>query len=77
MKKTLFLLFAICFATVSYSQTADELNAAKAAKKDSISQIQSRVNAIQAQIDALPGWKFGAFGTVGFNMSNFNNWYSQ
>ena len=35
------------------------------------------MDAIQSKIDGLPGWKFGAFGTVGFNLSQFNDWYSQ
>src|SRR5690606_41839974 len=47
------------------------------AKKDSISAIQGRVDALQAQIDALPGWKIGAFGTIGGSLSQFDNWYSK
>ncbi|WP_417858003.1 DUF3078 domain-containing protein, partial [Xanthomarina gelatinilytica] len=31
----------------------------------------------QKQIDTYPGWKFGAFGTIGASFSNFNNWYAQ
>ncbi len=55
----------------------DELKAAKASKTDSIAAIQGRVDDIQAQIDALPGWKVGAFGTIGGSFSGFNNWYAQ
>jgi hypothetical protein len=62
---------------LTYSQTEDELKAAQAAKNDSISAIQGRVDAIQAELDALPGWKVSAFGTIGGNFSNFNNWYTQ
>ncbi|MDX1317975.1 MAG: DUF3078 domain-containing protein, partial [Xanthomarina gelatinilytica] len=32
---------------------------------------------LQKQIDTYPGWKFGAFGTIGASFSNFNNWYAQ
>ena len=59
------------------AQTKEELEAEMAPKKDSIAAIQGRVDAIQAKIDALPGWKLGAFGTIGGSLSNFNNWYAQ
>jgi len=63
--------------TFTFAQTADELKALQGPKNDSISAIQGRVDALQAQIDALPGWKKGAFGTIGANLSGFNNWYSK
>lgn len=77
MKNYAVLLAAMAFTITSYAQTEEELKAAKAAKTDSIAAIQARADAIQAQIDALPGWKTGAFGTIGVNLSNFNNWYAQ
>jgi len=77
MKRILFILFLIVGASNSFSQTEDELKAAKASKQDSIAAIQGRVDAIQAEIDALPGWKVGAFGTIGGSFSGFNNWYAQ
>ncbi len=58
-------------------QTEEELKAVQAVKKDSIAAIQGRVDALQAQIDALPGWKLGAFGTIGGSISSFSNWYAQ
>ena len=61
----------------TYAQTADELKAQQAPKKDSIAKLQGEVNALQAKIDALPGWKKGAFGTIGANLSGFDNWYSK
>lgn len=63
--------------SASFAQTIDDLKAEQAVKKDSIKAIQGRVNALQSQIDAFPGWKTGAFGTIGANFSKFNNWYSQ
>lgn len=30
-----------------------------------IAKLQGEVNAIQAKIDAMPGWRKGAFGTIG------------
>ena len=77
MKNYAVLLAALVLTLTSYAQTEEELQAAKAAKMDSIAAIQGRADAIQAQIDALPGWKTGAFGTIGVNLSNFNNWYAQ
>ncbi len=77
MKKVLLgscLLFGMLF---SFGQSEEELKATLAEKKDSIAAIQGRADAIQSQIDALPGWKIGAFGTIGGNLSSFNNWYAQ
>ncbi len=70
---TLLLLAGIC----TYAQTEAELKSELKTNTDSIAAIQGRDNAIQAQIDALPGWKTGAFGTIGVNLSNFSNWYAQ
>lgn len=84
MKKTILLLFAFASCCYVYAQTEgepalteQEMVAEMGAKKDSIAAIQKRVNAIQAKIDALPGWKIGAFGTIGASLSNFTNWYTQ
>ncbi len=77
MKKLVFPLLAmLTFITVS-GQTIEELKTEQGTKKDSIADIQGRVDALQGQIDAFPGWKKGAFGTIGANISGFNNWYSQ
>jgi hypothetical protein len=64
-------------ATASFSQTIDDLKAEKKQKEDSLKAIQGRVDALQKQIDEFPGWKFGAFGTIGANFSQFDNWYAQ
>lgn len=77
MKKLLFTLSAFFMLATTMAQTEEELKAQIAPKKDSIAAIQGRVNALQAQLDALPGWKIGAFGTIGGNFSNFDNWYAQ
>ncbi|MRI00987.1 DUF3078 domain-containing protein [Kriegella sp. EG-1] len=77
MKKVVFTLVAtLTFIAVS-GQTLEELKTEQAAKKDSVAAIQGRVDALQGQIDAFPGWKKGAFGTIGANLSGFSNWYSQ
>ncbi len=78
MKKLVFTLVATFALASSYAQTTEaELKAEKKAKTDSIAAIQGRVNAIQKEIDNMPGWRKGAFGTIGGTLSNFNNWYAQ
>lgn len=78
MIKKFILLSALVFAVGALNaQTEEELKALLGPKKDSIAAIQGRVNAIQAKLDGLPGWKKGAFGTIGGSLSGFNNWFSQ
>ena len=77
MKKLILVVLCLAFGITAYSQTEAELKAEQATKKDSISAIQGRIDAIQATIDALPGWKLGALGIIGGDFSNFNNWYAQ
>lgn len=77
MKKLLLVGLGFLTFYAGSAQTLEELKAEKAAKKDSIDAIQARVDNLQGEIDTYPGWKIGAFGTLGVNLSNFNNWYSQ
>jgi len=75
--KKLVLSLAVVFATFSLSaQTVEELKAKLAEKQAEIGKLQGEASALQTQIDAFPGWKFGSFGTIGANLSGFNNWYS-
>ena len=78
MKRLLLLLpFFIGMTSTNAQQTLEELKAIQGPKKDSIAAIQARVDAIQTEIDDLPGWKKGAFGTIGGSLSSFKNWYAQ
>ncbi|HKL89936.1 MAG TPA: DUF3078 domain-containing protein, partial [Allomuricauda sp.] len=77
MKKLLLVAMGFLFMVSAYAQTKEELKAQIAPKKDSIKAIQKRVDDLQAKIDALPGWKIGAFGTIGGSISQFNNWFAQ
>ncbi len=77
MKKIILGCLCLLATGLTYAQSEEELKASLAAKKDSINAIQGRADAIQAEIDRLPGWKVGAFGTIGGNLSNFTNWYAQ
>ncbi len=76
-KKLLFTSLFLLSISFSFSQTMEELKAEQQTKKDSIATLQNKANALQAKIDALPGWRTGAFGTIGGSISNFNNWYAQ
>jgi hypothetical protein len=76
MKKIILgLAFAFSFTFVN-AQTVEELKKEVATKKGAISKLQGEVGALQGKIDAFPGWKYGAFGTIGANFSGFNNWFS-
>ena len=77
--KKLFIAITLFTASLNllWAQTAEELKAQIGPKKDSIAAIQGRVDALQSQLDALPGWKIGAFGTIGGSISEFNNWFAQ
>jgi len=77
MKKLLMASLAIFVVSFATAQTAEEIKAEMGPKKDSIAAIQKRVDALQAKLDALPGWKVGAFGTIGGSISEFNNWFAQ
>jgi len=77
MKRLIFALAMLIASASAYGQTAEELKALQGPKKDSIAAIQARVDALQAQIDALPGWKLGAFGTIGGSISEFRNSFAQ
>lgn len=77
MKKIALLTGILLLGLNLHAQTEEELKAEQSVKQDSINDIQSRIDALQAEIDALPGWKIGAFGTIGGSFSGFSNWYAQ
>jgi len=62
---------------VSNAQTKEESQALKKEKNDSIDALKAKADDIQGQIDALPGWRLKATGTIGGSVSGFNNWYSK
>lgn len=77
MKKISILLLLTFFSLSTNAQTAEELKKEQAPKKAKIAKLQAEVDALQAKINALPGWRKGAFGTIGASLSGFNNWYSR
>ncbi|MEL6637908.1 MAG: DUF3078 domain-containing protein [Bacteroidota bacterium] len=75
---SLFLLTALLSSGLSAQDVdVDALKARRAAAKAAIDSLTGVVNGINSQIDALPGWQLGALGTIGFNFSQFNNWFLQ
>lgn len=77
MKKILLLTFIVLNAWALSAQTKEELKAQKAEKQAEVKKAQGELNAIQAKLDALPGWRIKAFGVIGGSLSEFNNWYAQ
>ena len=78
MNKKLILSLALLLTiSFGFSQSKEELQAQKSERQAVADAAQKEANALQAQIDALPGWKKGAFGVIGGSLSNFNNWYAQ
>lgn len=77
MKKILLLLAFLVGISTLNAQTKEELKATKNEKEAAAKVLTNEAKALQKQIDALPGWRYGAFGTVGASLSTFNNWYSQ
>jgi len=70
-------VFAMFIFAIGFSQTKEELQEQLKEKQAQADKFQSEANAIKSKIDALPGWRTGAFGTIGGSLSQFNNWYAQ
>lgn len=77
MKRILLCAITVFGISLAQAQTKEELQALKAEKNDSISALKAKADAIQAEIDALPGWRLRATGTIGGSVSGFNNWYAK
>lgn len=78
--KKIILLFALFIGVASTNAQTDEINQTKEtletqkAEKQAIADAaQAEANALQAQIDALPGWKKGGNILITANQSAFNN----
>ncbi|CAM1334119.1 DUF3078 domain-containing protein [Tenacibaculum aestuariivivum] len=76
MKKVILTFAFVCAIASLKAQTVEELKKDLATKNGEIGKLQSEANALQSKINAFPGWKYGAFGTIGANFSGFDNWYS-
>ena len=78
MKTKIIFCVLMSFASWNgFTQTKEELQAQKSEQQAIANKYQAKADSIQKIIDNLPGWRFGAFGTVGGSLSQFNNWYAQ
>ncbi|AXT18455.1 DUF3078 domain-containing protein [Flavobacteriaceae bacterium AU392] len=77
MKKVILLLVLGMSIVITNAQTKEELKAQKAEKQKIADAAQAEANALQAKIDALPGWRTGIFGTIGGSISEFRNSFAQ
>jgi hypothetical protein len=77
IKKLLLMILLFVGIFSMDAQTEEELKSQKSEKEAAAKALQSEADAIQGQIDALPGWRLGAFGTLGASVSGFNNWFGQ
>ncbi len=77
MKKIVLLAIFSLALTTGYAQTKEELVKEKAEKQKVADAAQAEANALQAKIDALPGWRTRVFGTIGGSISEFRNSYTQ
>lgn len=75
-KLLLFPLFMAFFCFHLQAQTLEELKAEKAEKQAQVDALLGEIGGIQSKINALPGWRFSAVGTLGLNFSQFNDWLS-
>ncbi len=79
MKNTLYLTILLFLSIPSlFAQTEDKETLKKELSeiKAEISKLNKKASVVQAKIDKQYGWKIRNFGTVGVNLSDFNNWYS-
>ncbi len=88
-KITLFtILLALCCSIFVSAQTVEELTDQKEMKSAELAALEAQLKALTGQVGALkaevngltdlltpyPRWKVGALGTVGLNLTQFNNW---
>ncbi len=79
MKKTLIisiLLLIPLFSITQNGKTKEELKKELGSIEAKIKDLKKESSKIQKEIDDLYGWHFKNFGTIGVNLSSFNNWYS-
>ena len=64
MKKTILLFILILSIGLINAQTKEELLAEKAILTDSIKKLQKEADALQSEVDNLPGWRKWLFQPV-------------
>jgi hypothetical protein len=92
MKKViLFFALNLCLISITSAQTVEEMQDQKTAKEAELAPLKAQLNELTGKVGALEGeiatltdlltpyprWSTGAFGTIGFNFANFNDWLSK
>lgn len=77
-KATILLMLGLFFGfSAMQAQTLEELRALRSEKNKELDALKGEVAGLDKQIRTFPGWKTSLFGTLGFNLSSFNNWFKQ
>lgn len=91
MKPLLFIMALVCLAHGVLGQETNELQSKYDATSKELDSLKAHLKVVTAQADSLtkvatklkdkitpfPRWKFGLFGTTGFNVSTFSDWLSK
>ena len=83
-KKILLLALAIFMVNLmnaqttaeNYKEVIAEKSALIAEKQAAADALLGEIAGLKGEIDALPGWEKGISGTVGLNLSSFDNWFT-
>ncbi len=79
-KQILSTLLLITFCAFSMSaqetMTKEQMLAKKAELEAEAAKYAGEAAAIKAKLDALPGWRKGLVGTVGYGLNGNNNWFA-
>ncbi len=78
IKKILLTITALCLSISLFAQKENKETLKKELSqiKSEIFKLEKKADLVQTKIDKQYGWKVNTFGTIGMNLSNFNNWYS-
>jgi len=80
MKKLVLFCLAVILAFNAQAQddqaTLAALKTELAAKKAAADAAAGEAAAVQAKIDALPGWRKGGLGIIGLNLSGSDSWFA-
>jgi len=76
----LLLFFITTFLSVGLMQAQEvdvaSMKAMMAEKQAAADALAAEAAAIQAELDALPGWRTGGYGAIGFDGIRNNNWFA-
>ncbi|MBK8501201.1 MAG: DUF3078 domain-containing protein [Saprospiraceae bacterium] len=74
MKKQLTILTIMLTYCGINGQTIEEYRTMKKEKEKEMKALKGEISMLKTKIDSFPGWEFGTYGTLGYNLSHFNNW---